>query len=86
MKASSRAAAVLALALSLAAPYAFAETEAGVDAKTEQAVTEAMTAQGYEVRKIVLEDGKIEVYAVKDGETFELKLDAAYNIVATGED
>lgn len=66
----------------LAAPIAFASDE--IDAALKDKVTAAMTAQGYDVRKVQKEDGMIEVYAVKDGKTYELYLDEALKIVKTG--
>lgn len=82
----TRATALLALALSLAAPVARAEDEGKLDAATEARVMTEMTAQGYEVRKITTEDGMIEVYAVKDGKTYEMLLDADLKIVKSDED
>jgi hypothetical protein len=81
MKTVPRTAAMLLLALVLAAPMGRAETEAVVDAATQAKITAQLTAQGYEVRKIGQEDGQIEVYAVKDGKTYELYLDSSLNIV-----
>lgn len=66
--------------LVLAAPAAFAEGET-IDAATQDKVTTELTAQGYDVRKVGMEDGMIEVYAVKDGKTYELYLDEALKIV-----
>lgn len=66
--------------LVLAAPAAFAEGEM-IDAATQDKVTTELTAQGYDVRKVGMEDGMIEVYAVKDGKTYELYLDEALKIV-----
>ncbi|SEM88547.1 Peptidase propeptide and YPEB domain-containing protein [Gemmobacter aquatilis] len=66
--------------LALAAPAAFAEGEA-IDAAMQEKVTTELTAQGYDVRKVGMEDGMIEVYAVKDGKTYELYLDEALKIV-----
>ena len=43
-------------------------------------VTEKLTQEGYEVRKIDREDGQIEVYALKDGAKVELYLDADLNV------
>ena len=65
-------------ALALAGP-AFASP--GVDAATQSQIREKLTAEGYEVRKIDNEDGMIEVYALKNGERFELYLDADLNVV-----
>ncbi|MBT9248087.1 PepSY domain-containing protein [Gemmobacter fulvus] len=66
--------------LALSAPLAFASGD-NIDAALKDKVTAEMTAQGYEVRKIDSEDGMIEVYAVKDGKTYELYLDAQLKIV-----
>jgi Peptidase propeptide and YPEB domain len=66
----------------LAAPLAFASDE--IDAALKDKVTAAMKAQGYDVRKVQMEDGKIEVYAVKDGKAQELYLDDQLKIVKTG--
>lgn len=79
-------AALLGLTFTLApfAGAAFADGDAADPALVAQA-TAAVTAAGYEVRKVEMEDGMIEVYAVKDGKTWELKLDAAMKIIATEE-
>jgi hypothetical protein len=84
----TRIAPALALGLSLlAAPIAWASgDEPMLDAATRDRVTAQMVAQGYEVRKIDSEDGMIEVYAVKDGKTWELYLDRDLKIVKSSED
>jgi Peptidase propeptide and YPEB domain len=78
---STFAAAIVGASL-IAAPLAFASEE--IDAALKDKVTAAMTAQGYEVRKVQKEDGMIEVYAVKGGKTYELYLDDQLKIVKTG--
>jgi hypothetical protein len=67
-------------ALLLAAAPAHA---AGVtlDAAAEQAIRAKMAAEGYEVRSVDTEDGLFEVYAMKDGQRFEVYLDAAFAVV-----
>ena len=75
---STLTAATLALALGAAAP-AFARAE--ITAELQAQITDMLVADGYEVRKIVPEDGMIEVYALKDGQMLELYLDAELNIV-----
>lgn len=60
---------------------ATAESAGAVDAETQLKITEMLTAQGYEVRAIQMEDGKIEVYALKDGSQFELYLDENLAII-----
>lgn len=69
-------------AILLAAPAAFASEK--VDPALKDKVAAALTKQGYDVRKVQLEDGKIEVYAVKDGKAMELYLDDKLNIIRTG--
>lgn len=76
-------AAVFSLSL-LAAPMAMAESE--VDAATKDKVTADLTAQGYDVRKMEMEDGMLEVYAIKDGKTLQLFLDKDLKVVKTCED
>ena len=70
------------LGLGLALPVLASDAP---DAATQEKITTELTAQGYEVRKIDTEDGMIEVYAVKDGKTYELYLDADLKIVRTKE-
>lgn len=41
---------------------------------TKQAAKEKITALGYETRKVKTEDGCYEVYALKDGDRFEIFL------------
>ncbi|MCA0919754.1 PepSY domain-containing protein [Pseudooceanicola nanhaiensis] len=50
------------------------------DDATKAQITEKLSAEGYEVRRIGMEDGMIEVYALKDGKKLELYLDDALNI------
>ena len=79
-------AALLGLTVSLSpfAGAAFADGDAADPAIVAKA-TEVVTAAGYEVRKVEMEDGMIEVYAVKDGKTWELLLDGEMKIVGTEE-
>jgi hypothetical protein len=67
----------------LAAPQAFASDS--IDAALKDKVTAEMTAKGYDVRKVQMEDGMIEVYAVKDGKTYELYLDDKLQVVKSNE-
>lgn len=71
------------ISLGLAVP-AFASD--APDAATQAKITEQLTAEGYEVRKIDSEDGMIEVYAVKDGKMYELYLDADLKVVKSKEE
>ncbi len=76
---------ILALALALALPVsAFASSDDSLLTPERKAeITEKLTAEGYEVRKIDVEDGMIEAYVLKDGQRLEIYLDAALNIVRT---
>ncbi|MCU9846434.1 PepSY domain-containing protein [Defluviimonas sp. WL0024] len=74
------------LAAALALACAFPAVASSMpDAATQAKITADLKAQGYEVRKIDSEDGMIEVYAVKDGKTYELYLDANLKIVRSKE-
>lgn len=76
-------AAVFGLSL-LAAPMAMAEEE--VDAATTEKVTAQLSAEGFEVRKLEIEDGLIEAYVVKDGATSSIFLDpTTFEVVKTEE-
>jgi hypothetical protein len=43
-----------------------------LSAEQQAAVTEMLVAQGYEVRKLDMEDGMIEAYVLKDGQRYEI--------------
>jgi hypothetical protein len=75
----------MAVAMCLTAPMALASDDA-VDTATQDKVRAELTAQGYDVRKIQREDGMIEVYAVKDGKTYELYLDETLKVVKTSDE
>jgi hypothetical protein len=62
------------------APMANAEGTQ-IDQATQATVIAKLTDLGYEVRKMEMEDGMLEVYAVKDATTYQLYLDGAFNIV-----
>ena len=53
----------------LAATSTLAFASEGIDPALQAKVTAQLTAQGYDVRKVQMEDGMIEVYVVKDGKT-----------------
>lgn len=74
-----------AAALIASAGAALASSGHGVDAQTRAALTERFTAQGYDVRKIEMEDGEIEIYALKDGKRYEMKLDDQMNVIKGGD-
>lgn len=74
---------IIALALALALPVsAFASgDDSSMTAERMKEIRTKLTQDGYEVRKIDMEDGLIEAYVLKDGQRFELYLDAALNVV-----
>jgi hypothetical protein len=71
----------------LAATATLAFASDGIDPALQAKVTAKLTAQGYDVRKVQMEDGMIEVYAVKDGKTAEIYLNDKLEVVKNnGED
>lgn len=64
----------IAVTLGLSGGMALAANEAMLTDAKKAEITALMVEQGYEVRSIQIEDGKYEVYAIKDGKTFELYL------------
>jgi len=75
----------LALSLALAgAAHATGKIEL-TDENTAK-VRQVLTKQGYEVAKIKLEDGMYEAYAKKDGQRYEVYLNADFVVVETRED
>ena len=72
--------ATLALALALSAGAARADDDA-LDPAREAEIRAMLVEQGYEVRSVGMEDGRIEVYAVKDGELLELYLNDDLTII-----
>ena len=72
----------MALAVTLGQPMLAADA---IDQATQDKITAQLTAQGYEVRQITAEDGKIEVYAIKDGKKATLYLDETLKVVGTTE-
>ncbi len=66
-----------ALALTLvASPVIAQEVAPGDQIGTEiGAIASALSERGYEVRKTEREDGKVEVYAVREGRRFEIYVD-----------
>lgn len=75
---------ILALALTLALPVsAFASSDAALTTERMTEIRTKLTNEGYEVRKIDIEDGMIEAYVLKDGQRLELYLDTALNVVRT---
>lgn len=74
--------AALALALGLGLP-AMASDDERIPQETRAAITEKLTAEGYELRKLEMEDGRYEAYATKDGKRFEIYLDRDLNVTRT---
>ncbi len=70
-----------ALLLVLSAGAALASDSVTLDAAKKNEITTTLTDQGYEVRRVDVEDGLFEVYALKDGKKVEIYLDAALNVV-----
>jgi len=64
------------VALSLAgAPAAFALDRGDTLGTDAAGITAALQDQGYEVRKVEKDDGYWEVYALKDGNRYEIYVD-----------
>ena len=78
--------AAIAITLGLTGGMALAADEAMLTDARKAEITALLVDQGYEVRSIQIEDGRYEVYAVKDGKTFELYLNDALELVEGGED
>lgn len=74
---------IIALVLAITAGTAViaSEPHGNVDAATQDAIRAQLTEHGYDVRKIEAEDGMYEAYALKDGQQFEIYLDAELNVV-----
>ena len=79
---------IIALALAIAAGTLAHASDDDImpDTAKAEAIKAQLTEQGYEVRKIEMEDGLYEAYAMKDGERYEIYLDAGLNIVKTERD
>lgn len=74
---------IIALALAIAAgSMAMAsDDEKLTDTAKADQIRATLAEQGFEVRKIEVEDGMYEAYAVKDGKRVEVYLDSDLNIV-----
>jgi hypothetical protein len=70
-------------ALALSATAAFAEVELTPEVKAK--IEETLKAQGYEVKKIKIEDGMYEAYVKKGEEKAEIYLNDKLEIVETKE-
>ena len=81
--------AIIALAgtLSVTAFSAVASNYTGTISDVDRArIEQAVTAQGYEMKRMEMEDGEIEVYATKDSVRYELYLDREFNIIKVEQD
>ena len=70
--------------LAIAVALSGAAHAAGVVELTDENTAQIrtlLTAEGYEVAKIKLEDGMYEAYAKKDGQRYEVFLNAEFEIV-----
>lgn len=74
-----------ALTLSLAST-ALASSDDKVSPDMDQKIRAQLTEQGYEVAKIESDDGLYEAYARKDGQRYEIYLNAALEIVKVEKD
>lgn len=72
----------LSFALFSGAAFASSDNQPLDDAKRAE-ITTKLTEEGYDVRKIEMEDGDIEVYALKDGKKLELYLAPDLTITRT---
>ena len=77
--------AILALAIALPG-MALASPDTPVTEETQTAIRTMLEAEGYEVRQIEAEDGMFEAYALKDGERYEIYINAEMQIVRTERD
>ncbi|MCP3683660.1 MAG: PepSY domain-containing protein [bacterium] len=76
-----------AVAISLYGAAAFAsEDDLRLNSETKAEITEQLTQEGYEVRKIEAEDGYYEAYAIKNGARYEIYLDKNLKIAKVKED
>ena len=71
----------LAAAMALPASGVFASGNNTVPAEMAQKIRTTLTEQGYEVRKIKMEDGMYEAYVIKDGTRLELYMNPDLEIV-----
>ena len=73
------------VAASLSLP-AFAGSTVELTDENVARIRQMLTEQGYEVGKVKLEDGLYEAYARKDGQKYEVFLDADFALVRTEKD
>lgn len=71
-----------AAALLFGATASFA-SEQNVPADVKEKITMQLTEQGYEVRKVEMENGMYEAYAIKDGKRYEIYLNSSLEVTRT---
>lgn len=76
--------AIIVASVALAAPALASSVELTDVNKAK--IVEMLTADGYEVGKIKIEDGQYEAYAKKDGHKLEIFLNGDFEIVKTEQD
>lgn len=69
------------IALTLAVPAANAASRATLTDEVKAQITAQLAEDGYEVRRVDVEDGLYEAYALKDGDRYEVYLDDDFAIV-----
>ena len=74
---------ILAVAIALAVPVtgAFATSSQGISQEVTAQIRAKLTEQGYDVRKIKMEDGLYEAYVVRGGVRQELYLNSQLEIL-----
>lgn len=77
---------IIALTAALLSGTAALASDPAIDPAVSQQITAQLTADGYEVRKVDMEDGMYEAYAMKDGKRYEIYFDKDLNIVKTDMD
>jgi len=76
----------LALALALPATAALASGSNPISEEVQTQIRTLLTEQGYDVRRIQMEDGLYEAYALRDGDRFEIYLNADMTIERIAQD
>ncbi len=74
------------IAVALLVPVAALASGAKPSAEVEAQIRTTLTEQGYEVRKIEMEDGQYEAYALKDGKKLEIYMNDKMEIIRVKED
>lgn len=71
----------IATALATTAPMVSAASNVKLTSEVSAQITEKLTSQGYEVRKIKTEGGLFEAYVIKDGVRAEVLLNGDLEII-----